>query len=75
MDINLPGISGIEATRRIVAARPATVVVLLSTYAASDLPDALRTSGAACYVHKAQFGKAMLTTVRRLAEPDPPPPN
>src|SRR5882762_10558739 len=34
MDINLPGISGIEATRRIVAADPDVKVVLLSTYAA-----------------------------------------
>ena len=33
MDINLPGISGIEATRRIVASHPGTRVVLLSTYA------------------------------------------
>ena len=38
MDINLPGISGIEATRRIIASHPGTTVVLLSTYAAADLP-------------------------------------
>ena len=38
MDINLPGISGIEATRRIIASHPETRVVLLSTYSAADLP-------------------------------------
>ena len=32
MDINLPGISGIEATRRIIRDRPGIVVILLSTY-------------------------------------------
>jgi two-component system, NarL family, invasion response regulator UvrY len=37
MDINLPGISGIEATRRITAAWPGVRVVLLSTYAADEL--------------------------------------
>ena len=38
MDINLPGINGIEATRRITAAHPDAVVMLLSTYQADDLP-------------------------------------
>jgi two-component system invasion response regulator UvrY len=30
MDINLPGISGIEATRRVLAAAPDTAVILMS---------------------------------------------
>ena len=38
MDINLPGINGIEATRRITAAHPDAIVMLLSTYQAADLP-------------------------------------
>ena len=46
MDINLPGISGIEATRRIIASYPETTVVLLSTYAAADLPAEATTCGA-----------------------------
>jgi len=52
MDINLPGITGIEATRRIVAEEPGTTVVLVSTYAADDLPEDARTCGAAGYVRK-----------------------
>ncbi len=52
MDINLPGINGIEATRRIVAERPGTVVVLMSTYTAEDLPADATSCGAAGYVHK-----------------------
>ena len=32
MDVNLPGIDGIEATRRLTAAPDGPVVVLLSTY-------------------------------------------
>ena len=42
MDINLPGISGIEATRRITASHPDAVVLLLSTYRADDLPGGRR---------------------------------
>ena len=42
MDINLPGINGLEATRRIVDERPGTIVILLSTYTRDDLPDDAR---------------------------------
>jgi DNA-binding NarL/FixJ family response regulator len=52
MDINLPGINGIEATRRILDIDPATRVVLLSTYAADDLPADAQSCGAAGYVRK-----------------------
>jgi two-component system, NarL family, invasion response regulator UvrY len=60
MDINLPGINGIEATRRICEARPATVVVLLSTYKAEDLPGDARQSGAIAYVNKEEFAPNIL---------------
>ena len=56
MDINLPGINGIEATRQITAARPETVVMLLSTYREEDLPPGADDCGAAAYVNKEQFG-------------------
>ena len=45
MDINLPGISGIEATRQITTAGLAARVVLLSTYQADDLPADAMESG------------------------------
>lgn len=52
MDINLPGISGIEATRKITDEMPDVRVVLLSTYAEEDLPADARDCGALAYVHK-----------------------
>jgi two-component system invasion response regulator UvrY len=60
MDINLPGISGIEATRRIVADLPSVRVVLLSTYQADDLPADARTCGAVAYVRKEDLTPAVL---------------
>jgi DNA-binding NarL/FixJ family response regulator len=60
MDINLPGINGIEATRQIVARRPDTVVFLCSTYQLSDLPPDAPASGARAYVNKEEFGPALL---------------
>ena len=58
MDVNMPGMGGIEATRRIVAARPETIVVLLSSY--EDSPAAADGSGAAGYVPKGEFGRRVL---------------
>ena len=60
MDINMDGISGIEATRRITGAHPEVRVVLLSTYDREDLPADAAACGAAAYVHKELFGPDVL---------------
>jgi two-component system invasion response regulator UvrY len=52
MDIRLPGMNGVDATRRLVAVHPETVVLLVSTYDADDLPLGAASSGALAYVHK-----------------------
>lgn len=63
MDINMGGISGIEATRRITSGWPEVAVVLLSTYQAEDLPADAGASGALAYVHKEDFGPRVLEDV------------
>jgi DNA-binding NarL/FixJ family response regulator len=63
MDINMPEMGGIEATRRITAELPNTFVILCSTYDISDLPPDAAASGARAYVHKEQLGAK---TLRRL---------
>lgn len=60
MDINMPGIDGIETTRRLKGRNPGLVVILLSTYQADDLPAGATSSGAVGYVHKEEFGSQVL---------------
>ena len=69
MDVNLPGIDGIEATRRLVA-NGGPVVFLLSTYD-EDQIDASG-CGAAAYIPKAAFGPSASPTsgaTRSAAQP------
>ncbi len=63
MDINMPGIGGIEASRRITTDHPDVKVMLLSTYQVTDLPADARASGAEAYVHKEEFGPEVLRDV------------
>jgi DNA-binding NarL/FixJ family response regulator len=63
MDINMPGINGVEATRQVVDAFPDIVVFLCSTYSLDDLPPDAVGSGAVAYVNKEAMGPAVL---RRL---------
>lgn len=60
MDINMPRMNGIEATRQVLAALPSTTVFLCSTYQRSDLPPEAETSGFAAYVNKEELGPDLL---------------
>ena len=63
MDVNMPGMDGIETTRRMVAADPMVFVILVSTLAASDLPSEVQDSGARAFLSKEAFGADVLRQV------------
>jgi DNA-binding NarL/FixJ family response regulator len=56
MDVHLPGIDGLEATRRLRAAARPPVVLLLSNYDEEAGVGFVAESGAAGYVTKSAFG-------------------
>jgi two-component system invasion response regulator UvrY len=65
MDIHMPLMSGIEATRRIMAEHPDVAVILCSTHDPKDLPADAAASGAIAYVSKEHLSAA---TIRELWE-------
>ena len=56
MDVHLPGIDGVEATRRLLLGVCPPTVVLLSTYDDDEGQQFVAESGATAYVDKALFG-------------------
>ena len=56
MDVNLGGIDGTEATRRILAEGSAKVVFLVSTYEPAEYAPKAAECGAAAYIPKSTFG-------------------
>jgi DNA-binding NarL/FixJ family response regulator len=56
MDVNLPGINGLEATRQILRESNRTVILLLSTYEEAEYGPRAAECGAAAYIPKSSFG-------------------
>jgi PAS domain S-box-containing protein len=64
MDINMPEMNGIEATRAVHAAFPALRVIGLSMYDRGDQQDAMRAAGAVAYLSKSGPAEALLAAIR-----------
>jgi DNA-binding NarL/FixJ family response regulator len=67
MDILLPGITGVDASRRIMAQRPATRILVLSNYSGQALVQAVLKAGALGYVRKDRAFEELLPAIRSVA--------
>lgn len=63
MDVSMPKLSGIEATRRIKAELPMVRIIGLSMYDEGEMPDAMREAGAVTYLSKAAAADTLIATV------------
>jgi DNA-binding NarL/FixJ family response regulator len=64
MDLQMPGVHGIDATRAIVAARPTTAVVVLTMFEDDDMVFSAVSAGAMGYLLKGADGSDIITAVR-----------
>jgi DNA-binding NarL/FixJ family response regulator len=67
MDLQLPELHGIDATKEIVAARPGTAVLVLTMFEDDDLVFSAMAAGAAGYLLKGADGTDIITAVRSAA--------
>lgn len=67
MDLQLPGINGVEATRRILRSQPGVSVLVLTMFEDTDTVLAAMRAGARGYILKDTDEEALLRSVRAVA--------
>ena len=66
LDVRMPGLDGVAATRAIKEACPATIVVLVTMYASPDYLLAALKAGAAGYLLKDASRREVITALRQV---------
>ncbi|WP_414164114.1 UvrY/SirA/GacA family response regulator transcription factor [Superficieibacter sp. BNK-5] len=66
MDMNMPGIGGLEATRKIARAAPDTNVIMLTVHTENPLPARVMQAGAAGYLSKGAAPQEVVSAIRSV---------
>ena len=67
MDLRMPGMGGVEATRRLLAAQPTVRVLVLTTFDEDEEVFAAIRAGAAGYLLKASPSEKLVAAIRAVA--------
>jgi DNA-binding NarL/FixJ family response regulator len=68
LDISMPELNGLDAARLILAARPATRVLILTAHESEQLVREVLSAGARGYVLKSDAGRVLVRAVEALLE-------
>jgi len=68
LDLRMPNINGIEATRRMVADRPDARILILSAYDEEDYVSAALDAGASGYLLKSAHGHEVVAAIHAVAQ-------
>jgi two-component system, NarL family, invasion response regulator UvrY len=66
MDMNMPGIGGLEATKKIIRYAPDVKVIVLTVYSEDPIPTKVMQIGAAGYLTKAAGPDEMINAIRAV---------
>lgn len=67
MDLNMPGMGGMEATRRLLAAHAGIKIIVVSMYSEEPYPNRMLQAGAAGYLSKDSAADEVVEAVRVVA--------
>jgi signal transduction histidine kinase/CheY-like chemotaxis protein len=75
MDINMPRMDGIEATKRIKKEQPGTVIIAVSVNDTPQVRESMHNAGASAFVSKEEAGERLYQTIISMAsaKTDTPP--
>jgi len=70
MDVGMPKLSGVEATKRIKAKRPSVTVLVLTVHDEDEYIQELLRAGAAGYILKTAYAEELVNAIRAVSSGD-----
>jgi DNA-binding NarL/FixJ family response regulator len=64
MDVSMPRLNGVEATRRISSDLPDIAIIGLSMHSQEDMANSMQQAGAVAYVTKGAPSEILMATIR-----------